>query len=266
MEKILKTNSGEIHYWMSSDCDENRTTLFFLPGLTATHDLFINQIGFFSQEYNVLTWDAPAHGASRPYQGFTYEKAASAAMMILQENGIKDAVFIGQSLGGFIAQSIIKRSPDLVKGFVAIDTTPYGKLYYSKSDMWWLQQIEWMAKLYPDKMLRKAIAKQCTTKERSYQNMMQMLSVYEKNELCHLMGIGEAGFLEDNCDLIISCPIMLIAGEKDRTGKVKHYNKAWSKQIGVPITWITDAAHNANDDQPEQVNRAIMDFLKANHF
>ncbi len=27
------------------------------------------------------------------------------------------------------------------------------------------------------------------------------------------------------------------------------------------ITWIRDAAHNSNDDQPEQVNRGIKEFL-----
>lgn len=44
-------------------------------------------------------------------------------------------------------------------------------------------------------------------------------------------------------------------------GKVRRYNKEWSKDINVPITWIKDAAHNLNDDQPEQVNKCIMEFL-----
>jgi pimeloyl-ACP methyl ester carboxylesterase len=53
----------------------------------------------------------------------------------------------------------------------------------------------------------------------------------------------------------------LIVGEKYNTGKVRQYNKAWSNDINVPITWIRDAAHNSNDDQPEQVNRCIKEFL-----
>ena len=261
--KILKTESGDVHYWISDQMRSGRATLFFLHGLTACHDLFADQTAYFDGKYNIITWDAPAHGASRPYKDFTYEKAAIAAAGILKENGISEAVFIGQSLGGFITQSVIKRFPELVKAFVSIDSTPFGEKYYSRSDRWWLNQIEWMSALYTDKGLRKGVAGQCTRTPKAYQNMYQMLSFYDKKELCHLMGIGFAGFLEDNSDITIKCPVMLIVGEKGKTGKVQKYNKEWSEDLGVPITWIKDAAHNSNDDQPEHVNRHIEEFLNS---
>lgn len=261
-EKILVTNSGVVHYWISENLDPNRITIFFLHGLTASHELFTKQIEYFSPKVNVIAWDAPAHGMSRPFENFTYEKAAFAAKQILSDNGIDSAVFIGQSMGGFITQSVIKRFPECVKGFVSIDSCPFGEKYYSRSDKWWLRQIEWMSSFYTDKTIRKSIAKQCTRTDRAYQNMLNMLSVYDKKELCHLMGIGFAGILEDNCNLIIQCPVLLIVGEHDMTGKVKYYNNEWSKDISVPVTWITDAAHNSNDDQPEQVNKHIERFLQ----
>lgn len=260
-EKILNTEFGDVHYWITEPVDKNRMTLFFLHGLTASHALFEKQIPYFSANYNVIVWDAPAHGLSRPYADFSYEKAAHDAIAVLDTADIDSAVFIGQSMGGFITQSVIKRSPERVLGFVSIDSTPFGEKYYSGSDKWWLKQIEWMSALYPDKSLRNAVAKQCTRTERSYQNMLDMLSVYDKKELCHLMGIGFAGFLDDNSDITIDCPVLLIVGEHDKTGKVISYNKAWAQDIGVQITWIKDAAHNSNDDQPEQVNEQIDLFL-----
>ena len=262
VENIIDTQFGKVHYWISENIQSDKLTIFFMHGLTASHELFANQIECFSGNYNVIAWDAPAHGKSRPYKDFTYEKAANDAVRILGKNGIAEAVFVGQSMGGFITQSIIKRYPDVVKGFVSIDSTPFGEKYYSKTDKWWLRQIEWMSALYPDKVLRKAVTKQCTENERSYQNMYGMLSKYDKKELCHLMGIGFAGFLEDNCDLDIRCPIMLIVGKKDKTGKVQQYNKAWSADLRVPVIWIENAAHNANDDQPDQVNQHIKEFLE----
>ena len=72
--------------------------------------------------------------------------------------------------------------------------------------------------------------------------MYNMLSAYDKKELCHLMGIGFAGFLEDNCDLEIKCPLLLLVGNMEKTGKVIQYNTAWSKNINTPITWIENAA------------------------
>lgn len=76
------------------------------------------------------------------------------------------------------------------------------------------------------------------------------------------MGIGYAGFLEDNSDIEINCPVMLIVGEHDKTGKVKQYNEQWASELDIPVTWISDAAHNSNDDQPEQVNACIEKFMK----
>ena len=93
--------------------------------------------------------------------------------------------------------------------------------------------------------------------------MMDMLAIYGKKELCHLMGIGFAGFLEDNSDIKINCPVLLIVGKQDKTGKVQSYNRQWSEDLGVPITWIENAAHNSNDDDPKTVNMAIETFLNS---
>ena len=54
----------------------------------------------------------------------------------------------------------------------------------------------------------------------------------------------------------------MLVGEQDKTGKVKHYNKKWSQKIDASISWIKDAAHNSNDDQPMQVNKCIEEFLQ----
>ena len=92
--------------------------------------------------------------------------------------------------------------------------------------------------------------------------MLTMLRYYGKAELCHLMGIGYASILEDNCNLKIDCPTILIVGGQDKTGKVKVYNKQWSEATGFPLIIIDAAAHNSNMDQPHQVNMVIENFLK----
>ena len=109
--------------------------------------------------------------------------------------------------------------------------------------------------------MKRAMAGQVSATQKSYDNMMQMLSPYDKNELCHLMGLGYAGFLNDNCELKIPCPVLLILGEKDKTGKVVQYNKEWTQKTGYPLKIISGAAHNVNVDKPEEVNDSIRDFL-----
>lgn len=262
-EHILQTDKGNVFCWRSDSWDGSRDTIFFLHGLTADHSMFDGQIAAFEGAYNLLTWDTPAHGKSRPFQEFDFGDTSDYIKGILDQCGADKVILTGQSLGGFLAQSFIKRYPERVKCFVSIDSTPYGFSYYSGFDIWILKQVEWMARLYPLKWMKKAIAKQVSTTRKGYDNMMQMLAPYDKKELCHLMGLGYSGFLEDNCELSIPCPVLLILGEKDRTGKVKQYNKAWTQQTGYPLKIIKGAAHNANVDRPQEVNACIHDFLSA---
>ena len=260
-EQVLQTEKGGVFYWQSDNWDAGRETIFFLHGLTADHSMFDDQISAFEEEYNLLTWDAPAHGKSRPFEAFDFGDTSDCMKRILDRHSADRVFLVGQSLGGYLAQSFIKRYPDRVKGFVSIDSTPYGLDYYSGFDIWILKQVEWMAHLYPLRWMKRAMAKQVSATQKAYDSMMQMLSPYNKSELCHLMGLGYAGFLDDNCDLKITCPVLLILGEKDRTGKVAQYNKAWAQQTGYPLKIIKDAAHNVNVDKAEEVNDCIRVFL-----
>ena len=182
-EQILQTEKGDVFYWRSDHWDTGKETVFFLHGLTADHSMFDDQVAAFEEEHNLLTWDTPAHGRSRPFETFDFGDTAEYMKSILDQHSVNRVVFVGQSLGGFLAQSFIKRYPDCVKGFVSIDSTPYGVDYYSKFDIWILKQVEWMAHLYPLRWMKRAMAKQVSATQKAYDNMVQMLSPYGKNEL-----------------------------------------------------------------------------------
>lgn len=259
-EKYVESIRGKTYYWISKH--QQAICLCFLPGLTANHHLFDQQVSYFKGKYSILTWDAPAHGKSRPYTDFTYSHLAEELKRILDTEDIKQVILIGQSAGGFVAQSFISRYPEMVKGLFTIGSCPYGTNYYSKSDLFWLKQTKWMFNLYPDKFLRSSIAKMCCTTNHGRKNMLEMLNDYSKTELCRLMYLGFAGFIPEICDLNITCPVELSVGENDHTGKVMHYNKMWHEQRGFPFHIIKNASHNANVDQAEEMNRLIYKFIK----
>lgn len=260
--KQIHTSNGKVAYWVNGR-RKQEYALVFLHGLTADHTLFERQIPYFEGRYRVLCWDAPAHGKSRPYANFSYHAAAEHLKDILEKEQIGKAVLIGQSMGGYIIQAFLKRYAEFGIGFIGIDTTPFGRSYYSASDKWWLRQIERMAHCYPRKALVKAIARSCTSTQYAYENMLAALSQYTKRELCRLMGIGYADFLKENCDLALECPVLLLVGEKDRTGKVKRYCKAWQEETGYPLHVVPNAAHHSNLDNYERVNAEIEAFLAA---
>lgn len=260
IEKSILSQRGRTYYWTNKR--NSPFSLVFLPGLTANHHLFDRQTEVFREQYNILVWDAPAHGKSRPYQDFSYAHAAEELKTILDIEGITRVVLIGQSAGGFVAQSFYKKYADMVEGIFTIGTCPYNPSYYSKSDLFWLRQTKWMFRLYPDRVLRNTMAKMCGSTQRARENMLNMLADYTKDELCTLMYIGFAGFIPEISEMNIQCPVWLLVGEHDKTGKVMAYNKMCHKKEGFPLYIIEGAAHNANDDQPQRVNELLNAFLQ----
>ena len=261
VEKKICSCRGTVYYWLSKHTAKNTEVIFFLPGLTANHHLFDFQLHYFSAQYTVLVWDAPAHGKSRPYSEFSYSHLAEELKAILDTEKIEQVILIGQSAGGFAAQSFVSKYQSMVKGMLLIGTCPYGTEYYSKSDIFWLKQTEWMTRLFPDKMLRNIMAKMCGSSSIGRENMLQMLDDYDNRELCHLMYLGLAGFIPEIHDLNVLCLVCLIVGENDKTGKVKKYNDQWHKNKKVPLYIIKGASHNANVDKPNEVNQIIEKFI-----
>ncbi len=260
MEKrTLLTERGPVNYWVSHV--EGAPALVLLHGLTADHTLFDKQVEAFEGRYTLIVWDAPAHGTSRPYNGFDYQLAVSHLRELLDIEGITRATFVGQSMGGFIAQAFLAQNPAFGAGLVGIDTCPLGEKYYSRGDQWWLERVEGMARLYPLALLRWAMARVCARTAYARANMRAILATYTKDELCRLMGYGFGGFFTINRDIVLPCDVLLLVGAHDHTGKVRAYNSAWSQATGYPLVIVPDASHNANADNPTFVNAQIETFV-----
>ncbi len=145
--KRIMAQGGTVHYWISrkeniADC------IVFTHGLTADHTMFEKQVSYFSHNYTIILWDVPMHGLSRPYHGFSYQDTAEILHGILQQENIEKVFLVGMSMGGYPSQHFASIYSHMVKGFVALDTTPLGLGYYSKSDLWWLRQAVPMAKCF----------------------------------------------------------------------------------------------------------------------
>ena len=260
--KQIQSNNGIIHYWIKKHEDPEAKCIVFTHGLTANHTMFEKQTEYFSSKYTLITWDVPLHGLSRPYRDFSYQHTAIELKNILKKEDIQNVVLVGMSMGGYPSQMYIHMFPDMVKGFIAIDTTPFGIKYYSKSDLWWLKQVEPMSKWFPDNMLRKSMAKSVSKTAYSYNKMMEMLKPMTKSQIIEQMGIAYGKFAAENRDITLPCPVLILLGDSDKTGKVRQYCCDWSASTSYPLHIIKNAAHFSNGDNAEQVNAEIESFIQ----
>lgn len=259
-KKIL-AQGGIVHYWINKNKNA-ADNIVFTHGVTADHTMFEKQAAFFSGKYNIIFWDVPMHGLSRPYKNFSYHDTAQILYNILQKENIKKVILVGMSMGGYPSQHFAAMYPGMVKGFVALGTTPLGLQYYTKADLWWLKQAVSIAKLFPADILRKSMAWQVSNTKYSYQKMISMLIPLSKAEIIKQMQAAYEYFPYENRNVKFTFPVLILAGDKDRTGKVKTYCRKWAEYTGYPLHFIKNARHFANGDNPEQVNLEIKLFIE----
>ncbi|WP_317272924.1 MULTISPECIES: alpha/beta hydrolase [Clostridium] len=259
--KQISSENGIVHYWIHRSKREDAKCIVFTHGVTADHTMFEKQVEFFEGKYTLILWDVPMHGLSRPYRNFSYYNTAVELHRILKEENMKKVILVGMSMGGYPSQHFADLYPNMVDGFIALDTTPLGLEYYSKSDLWWLKQVAPIAKCFTDKFLRKSMAKSISNTQYSYQKMMDILKPLSKNDIIDQMRIAYEYFPKENKNVNFQFPVLILVGENDSTGKVKVYCQNWSQKTGYPIHFIKDAKHFSNGDNPKQVNFEITRFI-----
>lgn len=263
---IYSTPQGGIHYWCTP-FDTGKRTLVFLPGLTADHYLFEPQTDVFAAEYNILVWDAPRHGQSRPFMpDFSLlQKAQWLHEIVMQYTGGAKPVLIGQSMGGYVAQEYLSLYPGQATGFVSIDSAPVEREYLTGIELWLLKHVKPVYQCYPWRWLQRAGVKGCAESPAGRALMQRMIRQYTHAEYCDLAAHGFrilAEAIEQHVQPIPLCPTLLLAGEHDRAGSALRYNRVWAKRRNLPLIYVPDAGHNANTDNPAFVNAEIRKFVE----
>lgn len=261
-EKTYQTRLGAIHYWVSPG---EGAPLIFLPGLTADHRLFEKQLTAFEGKRPFLVWDAPGHGASRPFRlDFSLDSKAVWLHAILRREGLERPILIGQSMGGYVAQCLLEHFPGTASGFIAIDSAPLKRKYLTAAELWLLKHTDLIYRPYPWKALQKAGQGVAVTKY-GQALMAQMMGEYSKKEYVALTVHGFrilAQAIEKDRPYRLDCPTLLLCGGEDRAGSAKRYNARWAEEETLPLVWLPNAGHNSNCDAPERVNGLIEDFIR----
>lgn len=259
--KILNHQKNTIHYYISKKENFNKTILF-THGLTADYSMFEKQVEYFKDKFNIILWDMPLHGNSKQCNLISYNDTADIIYNILKEENIKNIILAGMSIGGYPCQFFASKYPDIVSGFIGIDTTPIGKKYYSQLDNYLIKHTSFFAKLFPEKMLKNSMAKSISKTKYAYEKMISIYNNYTKADMIKQMDMFYKQFIIENKDISLKCPVILIAGEYDNTGKVLQYSKEWAEDLKTDLYIIKNAAHFSNADNYEEVNSIIENFVE----
>ncbi len=97
-------------------------------GFTTTAEFWKEQVEEFSRDHLLVRINLPGHGVSPHPEGraYTIETFAADVKKVFDTLALTDAVLVGLSMGGTIAQRFSLDNPKLLRGLVLVGATPHG--------------------------------------------------------------------------------------------------------------------------------------------
>jgi 3-oxoadipate enol-lactonase len=254
-------NGTDIRY---ADSGGDGPAVLLSHGFLMDHTMFDQQVGALAPEFRVITWDERGFGSTPATGSFSYWDSASDALALLDHLGVGPAVFGGMSQGGFISMRAAMQAPDRVRALVLIDTQagledPAAVESYEQMEAIWLEHgpapvQELVAAVIlgpPDGVIDHApwFAKWAGQDPAGLTLAFRCL--VGRDDITGRLGE-------------ISCPALIVHGTADAAIPMERAEAVRDGLAGpAELVQIDGGTHASNMTHPDQVNAAILGFLRS---
>lgn len=239
------------------------TAVVFLHGFLENSTMWDFFTAEFSKKYRVITIDLLGHGETECL-GYihTMEDMADMVHAVLRELHIRKAVFVGHSMGGYVALAMAELYPDMVKGIVLQNSTsrPDSEERKQNRD----RAIKAVKQSYTN-FVRMSIANLFSEDNRD-RLAAEIEVVKEKALKTPLQGIVaalEGMKVRKSREVILhtaNFPMMLVLGKKD---PVMNYDENIDQVNGTDVKLITyPDGHMAHIEDRDLLIKDLSEFLK----
>lgn len=222
--------------------------------------MFDPQLDAVPEDCGICVWDARGHGASRLSGPFRYTDMVEDLEALVAMLGAGDLTLAGQAMGGQLVQTYAARHPGAADRLVLIDTadnhapgrrdrkalTPTGPLVRARPWRWTVR--------------RSASRYGAVPATRAYATVrLERIGQRRMTEVTR----SAAAALTPDADYRFDVPVLLLVGARDRLGAIRKEMAAMARKNPVlaELVVLPRAAHNSNQDRPDETNAAIRRFL-----
>jgi 3-oxoadipate enol-lactonase len=247
-----------------SDSGGDGPAVVLSHGYLMDSSMFEPQVAALAPEYRVITWDERGFGGTRATGSFSYWDSARDVLGLLDHFGIDQAVLGGMSQGGFLSLRAALLAPHRVRALVLIDSqagleNPAAAPAYEQMEQIWMDQGP-----LPVQDVVASIILGAPDGPVDYAPWFAKWAAADPHELRFAFRC-----LMDRDDITdrlgeISCPALILHGTADAAITM---DRAEAVQAGLSgpatLVQVDGGSHASNLSHPDQVNVALLEFLRS---
>lgn len=217
--------------------------------------------------YRASAWDMPGYGASEPIEPLTFEVLSDAVERWLDALGAASAHLVGLSLGGMIAQHVALRRSGRVRSLTLLDTSPaFGFDGTTTAGEWLEQRLRPLAEGETPATIAPTMLRSIMADDVAGGALDEAIAAMERISSNGLAAAARCLVTHDLRGRLheISAPTLVIVGEHDHETPLSYSAYLAEEIVGARLAVVSGAGHVSNLEQPDEVNRLLVEFLAGN--
>jgi len=262
---FINTDEFRIHYTQAGEGEP----LILIHGSCTWIYSFRHNIPVLAKKFSVYALDMPGNGYTIPIcddPDYDLEMMSSAILNFMDKEQIRQAALIGHSSGGGWALHLASRHPERIKKLILIDSSGFDIPASLSFKLFYIPIIgELFAKFFTFEDVKKgyedAFYDKSLISNTTIQEMMTPLTFFHNRE-AQYRSIRNQDWQQTELALPqIKIPTLVIWGKHDA-----YLNASMADRFGRTLTHsrvviIDNCGHSAHEEQPDTVNKLILDFL-----
>jgi len=256
----LRRPDATIRYWVGRGAGRSAgPTVVLLHGATLDHHAWGPQMTALEDRFSVVVPDLRGHGESTGT--FDFSAAVDDAEALLEHLPGDRFVLVGLSLGGNIAQEVVRRMPERVSALVVADSTCNTAARHPLAVSMGVAALHTHALLAGPRFAGQA-ARATAQDPVVQQYALEANSDRSNLETVAILASLLTGALRPDPSYRLPVPTLLLHGEGDRMGDIARSYAGWARREPLAEhAVIPGAGHTSNLDNPEAFTAELDAFL-----
>lgn len=271
---MITVNNANLYYEDSAPEQSNlpkeqqKPVMMFAHGLLWSTHLYDYQVEHFKDKYRCIAFDFRGQGKSQATKsGYDMDTLADDAIAILQSLNVDKCHFVGLSMGGYVAQRVALKRPDLLSALILLETGARAESDEKRAEYETLIKairiigIKLISKKIMSIMFGRTFLNDKSRKKEFKTWVNYLKQNNKKSAIKATLGVLERSEVLSQLNQI-NLPTLIVVGDEDIATPYEEASLMHFAIKGSKLAVLKGAGHSSPVEDPEQLNEVIDTYLE----